>query len=191
MKKIFTTFILTIFTIYSFSQDMKNIKRDGVINVAFTESWKNTVNYTLAQEFAKFLDVDFNEVTISWEEIFSNNGNTPSDYQTNPNIHYTPDALKKADIICGTVYVLDWRKKFFDFSGIMQISDLLLTKKSVAKKIKTFENLKGLKIAFLEKSTYETNIKQINEKIGGGIQFVVTKSEEESLKLLQETKWMV
>jgi hypothetical protein len=59
MKKIFTILAITGLSMYSFSQDMKNIKRDGVINVAFTESWKNTVNYTLAQEFAKFLDVDF------------------------------------------------------------------------------------------------------------------------------------
>jgi serine phosphatase RsbU (regulator of sigma subunit)/ligand-binding sensor domain-containing protein/ABC-type amino acid transport substrate-binding protein len=188
MKRVLTILLLSLITFGSYSQDMKNIKRTGTIHVAFTESWKNTISYTLAQEFAKFLDVDFNEVTISWEEIFSNNGKTPADYQTNPRVSYTPDALKKADIICGTVYVLDWRKKFFDFSGIMQISDLLITKKSVAKKIKTFENLKGLKIAFLEKSTYETSIKQINEKIGGGIEFVVTKSEEESLKLLKENK---
>jgi len=182
-------FILIIFSPFFLkSQTLKEIKKEGKINIAFTESWKNTVNYTAAKEFAKFLDVEFNETTIKWHDVFAKDGNIPEDYKTNPDVSYTPDALKNADIICGTIYVLDWRKKFFDYSGIIQISDILITKKNVAKKVKSNEDLKGLKIAFMENSTYETNISLINDKIGGGIEFIKTKSEDESLKLLEEGK---
>ena len=133
MKKVFTFIILFIFPFVLFSQTLKEIKKTGKVNIAFTQSWKNTVNYTAAQEFAKFLDIEFNEVTITWDDVFSNNGKIPDDYKTNPDVSYTPDALKEADIICGTIYVLDWRKKFFDFSGIIQISDLLITRKDISK----------------------------------------------------------
>jgi len=183
--------ILLIFLLLPFflnSQTLKEVKKEGKINIAFTESWKNTVNYTAAKEFAKFLDVEFNETTIKWDDVFSKDGKISKDYKTNPDISYTPDALQKADIIAGTIYVLDWRKKFFDYAGIIQISDILITKKDVAKKVKSNEDLKGLRIAFMENSTYETNISLINDKIGGGIEFIKTKSEDESLKLLAENK---
>jgi len=191
MKNIKQKIIIAIILFFPFilnSQTLKEIKKNGKINIAFTESWKNTVNYTAAKEFAKFLDVEFNETTIKWDDVFSKNGNIPKDYKTNPNVSYTPDALQKADIIAGTIYVLDWRKKFFDYAGIIQISDILITKRDIAKNVKSNEDLKGLRIAFMENSTYETNISLINDKIGGGIQFIKTKSEDESLKLLEENK---
>ncbi len=188
MKKQLLFILFFIIPFFIYSQTIKKIKKEGKITIAFTESWKNTVNYTAAQEFAKFLDVKFEETTIKWDDVFSKDGKIPEDYKTNPNIRYTPDALQKADIICGTIYELEWRKKFFDYSGIIQISDILITKKNISKKIKSKKDLKGLKIAFLENSTYETNISLINKKIGGGIEYIKTKSEDESLKLLEEGK---
>ncbi len=170
------------------AQTLKQIKKDGKINIALTQSWEKTVNYQTAQEFAKFLNVQFTPVTIDWGEVFSKNGKVQDDYITNPNVAYTPDALQKSDVICGTIYVLDWRKKFFDFAGIIQISDLLIINRKYAKKVKSHKDLKGLKIAILEKSSYEANINKINEQIGGGIEIIQTKSEDESLKLLKENK---
>ncbi|MCD4793829.1 MAG: transporter substrate-binding domain-containing protein [Bacteroidales bacterium] len=188
MKRLFYLILTLSLPFFLNAQTLKDVKKRGEIDIAFTESWKNTVNYTAAQEFAKFLDIEFNNVTITWDDVFAHNGKIPEDYKTNPDISYTPDALKRADIICGTIYVLDWRKKFFDYSGIIQISDLLITKKNISKKVKSNKDLAGLKIAFLENSTYETNISLINEKIGGGIEFVKTKSEDESLRLLTDNK---
>ena len=188
MKNIIVLILILLFPFFLNSQTLKKVKNEGKINIAFTESWKNTVNYTAAKEFAKFLDVKFNDVTIKWDDVFSKNGKIPEDYKTNPDVSYTPDALQNADIIAGTIYELDWRRKFFDYAGIVQISDILITKKDVAKKIKSNEDLKGLRIAFMENSTYETNISLINDKIGGGIEFIKTKSEDESLKLLEENK---
>ena len=188
MKNKIAIILILLFPIFLKSQTLQKIKKEGKINIAFTESWKNTVNYTAAKEFAKFLDVKFNETTIKWDDVFSKDGKIPKDYKTNPEISYTPDALQNADIIAGTIYVLDWRKKFFDYAGIIQISDILITKKDVSKKVKSNKDLKGLRIAFMENSTYETNISLINEQIGGGIEFIKTKSEDESLKLLEENK---
>ena len=188
MKKFALLYIILIAPFFLYSQTLKKIKKEGKINIAFTKEWTNTVNYTAAQEFAKFLDIEFTETTIVWDDIFSKDGKVPEDFKTNPDVSYTPDALKEADIICGTIYVLDWRKKFFDYSGIIQISDILITRKNILKKVKSNEDLKGLKIAFMENSTYETNISLINDKIGGGIEFIKTKSEDESLKLLEENK---
>lgn len=181
-------FILTFIPFLLNSQTLNKIKKNGQMDIALTESWKNTVNYKAVQEFAKFLDVKFNPVTIEWEEVFAQNGKIADDYITNPDVSYTPDALQKSDIICGTIYVLDWRKKFFDFAGIIQISDLLIINRKFSKKVKSYNDLKGLKIALLEKSSYVTNLNKINEQIGGGIEIIRTKSEDESLKLLKENK---
>ncbi len=188
MKKTSLLILLFFLPLFSFSQTLSKIKKEGNINIALTKSWKNTVNFKLAEEFAKFLDVKFNPVTIQWEEVFAKDGNIPEDYKTNLNVSYTPDALQKSDVICGTIYVLDWRKKFFDYAGIIEISDLLIIDRKYAKTVKKYKNLKGLKIALLENSSYETNINKINKLIGGGIQLVKTKSEDESYNLLKQKK---
>jgi len=192
MKK-FILFTLAIFLSLGLAaRDLKQIKESGVIYVAFTKSGKNTVNYIAAQEFANFLGVRLEIVDITWGDVFGKNGNLPEGYNTDPDVKYVPDALKKADIICGTIYIMDWRKKFFNYSGIVQVSDLLIVRKDVQKKyekeVKSYQDLKGLKIAFLKNSSYETNLKAINKEIGGGINFVPTDSEDEAIKLLRSGK---
>ncbi len=191
MKKIII-FILLFLPSLLFSRTLEEIKKSGVLYVGFTQSWKNTINYIAAQEFANFLGVEMKEVDILWDEVFSQNGVIPENYKTDPNISYTPDALKKADVICGTIYINDWRKKFFSYAGISQISDLLIIKKNIKEKkgidVKSYKDLKGLKIAFLENSSYETNINKINKEIGGGIKFVRTQSEEEAYELLRNNE---
>ena len=209
MKKILSILILlTLVTQAVWGRSLDEIRRSGVMRVAFTESGKKTVNFNLAKEFAKFLNVDLEIVTVSWNEIFSQNGIIPPDYQTNDSISYTPDALKRADFICGTTYIYAWREKFFDFAGVMDVTDLLIVSKRKNRKalfnsfilpeslqktgkklnVKNYRDLKGLRIAFLENSSYATNISKINELIGGGITFVSTKSEEESQLLARQGK---
>lgn len=180
--------IIIIFLPYlAKARSLQEIKKSGKIYAAFTESALGSVNHRFALEFAKFLNVELVIVNTSWEENFSNKGVIPNNYQTNPNISYTPDALKKADFICGTLYILEWRKKFFDYAGILDLSDLLIIPNS-SKNLKSYVELKGMTIAFLENSSYETHIVDINNRIGGGINFRKTTSEEESLKLLAEGK---
>lgn len=186
-----------------FSRTLEEIKRSGVIYGAFTESALNSVNYKIALEFAQFLNCELEVVKVSWDDNFSKDGVRPEDLETNPDYYYTPDALKKADFICGTIYVLDWRKKIFDFAGIMYVSDLLIVRKETPKSfwlqsfipykylishsldVKTFDDLNDLKIAFLQNSSYQSNISLINEKIGGGINLISTASEDESQELMQ------
>jgi ligand-binding sensor domain-containing protein/serine phosphatase RsbU (regulator of sigma subunit)/ABC-type amino acid transport substrate-binding protein len=176
----------------SFSRTLEEIKRSGVLYVGFTQSWMNTINFITAQEFANFLNVQMEVVPITWDEIFSENGTIKPDYQTNPKISYTPDALKRADIICGTIYVMDWRKKFFDYAGMVNVSDLLIVRSNLKEKkghdVKSYQNLKGLKIGFLENSSYENDIEKINKEIGGGIEFSKTSSEDDALALLRQGK---
>jgi len=169
------------------ARSLQEIKKSGKLRAAFTESALGSVNHKFALEFAKFLNVELVVVNTTWEENFSNNGVIPNNYQTNPKLSYTPDALMKADFICGTIYILEWRKKFFDYAGILDLSDLLIIPKS-GKNLKSYQELKGLTIAFLENSSYETHIVDINNRIGGGIRFLKTRSEEESKKLLEEGK---
>ena len=92
----------------SYSRPIDEIKKSGKLVIAFDPADLNTINYPLAYEFAKFLDLEVEEVIISWDEVFSNNGLTPEDLITNPVHRYTPDALKKADIICSTFTILEW-----------------------------------------------------------------------------------
>ena len=190
----------------SVARDLDEIKRSGVVRVAFTHSGLQTVNYAFAKEFAKYLNVELEIVPISWNEIFSKDGIIPNDYITNDSVYYTPDALKKADFICGTTYIYPWREKFFDFAGIIDVSDLLIVRKrryqrsAVSKivlpetfqnseeklSVKNYEDLKGLNIALLENSSYQENIKKINDLLGGSINILTTESEEQA-QLLAKT----
>ncbi|OQX98790.1 MAG: hypothetical protein B6I20_10670, partial [Bacteroidetes bacterium 4572_117] len=166
------------------SQSLQQIKENGKIRVAFTESGLRSVNQKFALEFAKFLNVKMEVVPVKWDETFSNNGVILENYQTTAKINYVPDALRKADLICGTIYLYEWRKKFFDYAGILELSDLLIVP-STSKSLKSYEELDGFTIAILEKSSYETHIEAINDRIGGGINIVKTKSEQQSINLLK------
>ncbi len=208
MKKLAAFFILLVLAFNVWSRNLDDIKRSGVIYVAFTESSYNSINRYIAQEFARFLNVKLKPVMTTWQQNFSLNGKIPSDLETNPNISYTPDALRKADFICGTIYVYEWRKKLFDYAGIMYVSDLLVVRRGFSwnyffkiilpedvlnlslssKDIKSYKDLKGLRIALLSNSSYQKDIERINDQIGGGIKVVLTKSEEESQRLMQEGK---
>ncbi len=170
------------------SQTYRTIKQTGTIKVSFTESGRGTVNDLLASEFAKFLNVKIKKSQIDWADVFANDGKIPKDYDKNPEITYTPDALKETDIICGTIFELDWRKKFFDYAGIVQVSDLLIVRRNLKTPVNSYENLKGLTIAFLENSTYETEIRQINKNLGSEIKLLPVKSEREGLKKLTQGK---
>ena len=187
----------------AYSRTLDEIRRSGVVRVAFTKSGMQTINLQFAKEFAKFINCDLDTVIIEWDEIFSHNGVVPYDYVTNDSVRYTPDALLKADFICGTTYMYDWREKFFAFAGVMQVSDLLIVSnyrqqksvinqffvpkemrpKSQKLKVKNYRDLKGLKIALMGNSSYERNMQIINDMIGGGIEIVKTRSEEESQEL--------
>ncbi|MBN2891470.1 MAG: transporter substrate-binding domain-containing protein [Bacteroidales bacterium] len=205
MKKIF--FLILIFIpLFVQSRSLDEIKQSGVLYVAFTESAKNSINYKIANEFAQFLNVKLIVVETTWEDNFTKDGVRPDDLETNPDYYYTPDALKKADFICGTIYIYDWRKKIFDYAGIMQVSDLLVVRKTFKdwdyfmritfpeeyldliehEEIRTFEDLKGKKIALLANSSYEKNIAIINESLGNSIILVPTVSEQESQRLMKE-----
>ncbi len=188
------------------ARTLDEIRRSGVVRVAFTQSGMQTINMLFAKEFAQFLNCELEIVPITWNEIFSQNGTVPADYITNDSIYYTPDALRKADFICGTTYIYSWREKFFDFAGIQQVSDLLIVSKVRQRKsainnlfvpdmlrpkgqklnVKNYKDLKGLRIALMENSSYESNIAKINTLIGGGIEIVKTKSEEESQELAKK-----
>jgi ligand-binding sensor domain-containing protein/serine phosphatase RsbU (regulator of sigma subunit)/ABC-type amino acid transport substrate-binding protein len=181
----FSLILLLVLPTIMVARSITEIKRSGKIYAAFTESALGSVNHRFALEFAKFLNVELVIVNTTWEENFSKDGVIPSNYQTNPNLSYTPDALKKADFICGTIYILEWRKKFFDYAGVLDLSDLLIIPKG-GKNLKSYKELKGLTIAFLENTSYETHIVDINNRIGGGINFRRTQSEEESVQLLKD-----
>jgi len=207
MKK-FLIILLAFAPIFIYGRSLEEIKQSGVIYAAFTESSLNSINYKIAEEFAKFLNVELVPIITSWDENFMQNGIRPTDLETNPDYMYTPDALKKADFICGTIYVYEWRKKIYDYAGIMQVSDLLVVKKTnkewnylitqvipeeyldlvINKDIRTFEDLKNQSISLLQNSSYVQNISIINDQLNNGINIVQTTSEEESQKLLLANK---
>ncbi len=208
MKKFFVIVALTLIPLVILSRTLEEIKKSGVIYAAFTESNFNSINYKIAEEFAEFLNVKLVPIITSWDDNFEHNGIIPTDLKTNPDYNYTPDALKEADFICGTMYVFDWRKKIFDYAGIMQVSDLLVVKNInqdwnflikqiipekyldliIKRDIRTHSDLKNRKIALLQNSSYVENISVINQKIGNTINIHQTVSEDESQKLLLENK---
>ncbi|MBK7712029.1 MAG: hypothetical protein IPJ37_14470 [Bacteroidales bacterium] len=96
----------------SFSRDPSVIRRSGKIYVGMTIDDRKNINYQLAVEFAKYLNVELVIVDMDWEEAFMKDGKVPPEIETDPLISYTPDIFKKVDIICSTFTVLDWRKNY-------------------------------------------------------------------------------
>jgi len=166
-------------------RSIDEIKRSGKIYVAFTSDDLNNINYDLALEFARYLNVELIEVEIDWDEAFMKDGTIPLNLETDPDISYTPDALKKADIICSTFTIIEWRKKLFGFAETLQSAELLMIHKS--EDIPGgFDELAGRKIAFMGTTTFEQHLKEINASISGEIRLVPTESSVETKRLLQD-----
>jgi len=176
--------LLFLFT-GAYGRTLDEIKRSGKIYVAFSPGDMESIDYDLALEFARYLNVELIEVHIGWDEAFMRNGTIPSDLETNPELRYTPDALQKADIICSTFTVLEWRKKLFGFAETMKSAELLLINKEEDIP-ETFEDLANKRIAFQGSTSFETHLNEINRTLDEQMELVVTSSTEESKQLLVE-----
>ena len=107
-------FLVLMATVWG--RSIEEIKRSGKIYIAFTSTDLNNINYDLALEFARYLNVELIAVEIEWDEAFMKDGVIPPDLETNSDLVFTPDALKKADIICSTFTVMEWRKRLYGFA---------------------------------------------------------------------------
>jgi len=179
------TILILAFSLDAGARSLDEIKRSGKIYIAFTSDDLKNINYQLAVEFAKYLNVELIEVIIDWDEVFMNNGVIPEDLETNPAWNYTPDALKKADIICSTFTILEWRKRLFSFAETLNSAELLMVDKK-ADPIRSFKDLAGKTIAFQSSTTFEDHMMQINEDIGGGINLRRTGTSAETQRLLTD-----
>lgn len=168
-------------------RSLQEIKRSGKLYIGFTQWDYSNINYPLALEFARYLNVKPVEVTIDWNEVFSKHGKIPSDLETNPGISYTPDAFDKVDIVCSTFSILEWRQKLFDFARTLYSAELLLvgTDGNVPE---NYQDLSGKKIAFMKGTSYETHMQEINLETGNSIQLLPVKTTDESKDLLLKRK---
>jgi len=176
--------ILFLFT-GAYGRTLDEIRRSGKIYVAFSPGDLESIDYDLALEFARYLNVELIEVHIEWEEAFMRNGTIPPDLETNPELRYTPDALEKADIICSTFTIMEWRKKLFGFAETMQSAELLLIN-TEEETPETFEELSNRRIAFQGSTSFEQHLKEINRSLAEPMELVMTASTEESKKMLVE-----
>jgi ligand-binding sensor domain-containing protein/serine phosphatase RsbU (regulator of sigma subunit)/ABC-type amino acid transport substrate-binding protein len=184
-KRTLVILILVLFALGAWGRNLDEIKRSGKIYVAFTSDDLKNINYDLALEFARYLNVELIEVSIEWDEVFMRDGVIPEDLETDPDLNFTPDALKKADIICSTFTIIDWRKKLFGFAETLESAELLLIQKSELTP-GSFEELSGKRIAYMTSTTFEQHLSEINSMIGGGIQLVPTSSSDHTKRLIQE-----
>ncbi len=175
---------LALFVTGIWGRSLEEIKRSGKIWVAFTSDDLKNINYDLALEFARYLKVELIAVEIDWEEAFLRDGVRPPGLETDPEISYTPDALKKADIICSTFTIIEWRKKLFGFAETLQSAELLMINKSETIP-RGFDELSGKEIAFMGATTFEQHLQEINTSVGNGIRLVPTESSAETKRLLQ------
>jgi membrane-bound lytic murein transglycosylase MltF len=182
-------FLLILFLSLLFSgvmgRGLDEIKRSGKIYIALTSDDLKNINYDLSREFARYLNVELVEVKIGWDEAFMKDGIIPAGLETDPAVSYTPDALKKADIICSTFTINEWRKKIFGFAKTLQSAELLMVHRDSLIPA-GFEGLSGKKIAFVRSTTFEQHLKEINASTGAGIRLVPTGSSAESKQLLEE-----
>jgi len=176
--------LLFLFT-GAFGRNLDEIKRSGKIYVALTPGDMLSINYDLAVEFARYLNVELIEVPIEWDQVFMQNGIIPPDLETNPELRYTPDALKNCDIICSTFTVIEWRKKLFGFAETMLSAELLLINKEEVTP-NGFEDLANKRIAYQGSTTFEQHLMEINSTLDEQMELVMTGSSEEGKKMLEE-----
>ncbi|NOR33395.1 MAG: transporter substrate-binding domain-containing protein, partial [Bacteroidales bacterium] len=169
----------------AYGRTLDEIKRSGKIYVAFSPGDLESIDYDLALEFAHYLNVELIEIHIEWDEVFMRNGTIPFDLETNPELRYTPDALQKADIICSTFTVLEWRKRLFGFAETMMSAELLLinNEEDIPE---TFEDLANKRIAYQGSTSFEAHLNEINRTLDEQMELVMTASTEESKQLLVE-----
>ncbi|HVN58234.1 MAG TPA: transporter substrate-binding domain-containing protein [Bacteroidales bacterium] len=192
MKKvlIIPAFILIIFILFcreAVSRDLTTIKRSGRIYVGFTKDDLGTINYDLAVEFAKYLNVEMIPVNITWEECFMKNGVIPADLETNASVIYDPDIFKKADIICSTFTILEWRRKIFGFAQTLNSAELLITDQNKPA-VKSFSDLAGKTIAFMKGTSFETHMIERDSDLNGAIKLMPVATNEEAKELLKQGK---
>lgn len=182
LRKIFTFVLAALLFCSAYGRGLDEIKRSGKIYVAFTSDDLRNINYPLAKEFASYLNVELVVVEIEWEEVFMKDGVIPKGLQTDPSVSFTPDALKKADIICSTFTILDWRKKLFDFAETLYSAELLLVQRG-SDPPEDFQELAGKMITFQRSTTFEKHMNEINDRIGGKIDLVATENGSQAKEM--------
>jgi len=185
LKRLILLLFVCLLPIHLQSRSLDEIRRSGKIYVAFTSDDLKNINYDLALEFARYLNVELIEVEIDWSDAFKKNGTIPPDMETNPDLLYTPDALKDSDIICSTFTILDWRKKLFGFAETMQSAELLMINKN-EELPRGLADLSNKRIAFMGATTFEQHLKEINSTLAEKIELVRTESTAETKQLLEE-----
>ena len=166
-------------------RSLDEIRRSGKIYVAFTSTDLKNINYDLALEFARYLNVELIEVEIEWDEAFKLNGSIPPDMESNPDLIYTPDALKESDIICSTFTIMQWRKKLFGFAETLLSAELLMINKT-EELPRGLADLSNKRIAFMGNTTFEQHLNEINGTLAENIELVRTRSTDETKQLLEE-----
>lgn len=182
-KYLFFILILSLLVQGSFARPLEQIKASGKIYVGFTSDDYRNINYPLAQEFAKYLNVQLVPVEIKWEQAFIFGGVIPQDVETDPSVIYTPDIFRKVDLIASTFTVLEWRKKLFDFAETLFSAELVVVASDLV--MKDYSELAGKKIGFETGTSFETNLNEINRSIGGKMLLVSTQNGIETKQLLK------
>jgi len=185
-RKHYLFLFLFLFAFFqSFSRDLDEIKRSGKLYVGLTQYDYENINYLLAKEFARYLNVEFIEVTITRNDIFSINGVFPDDVITNPQRIYTPDIFSKVDVICSNLSRQPWRAKLFDLAGGLTSAELLVYRKSLEIPL-NYSMLGNKKIAFSSGTSFEENMTRINEENGGSIILLASDNDEIVKDLFRE-----
>lgn len=185
LKRILLLLLICLLPAVLTGRSLDEIRRSGKIYVAFTSTDLKNINYDLALEFARYLNVELIEVEIEWSDAFKLNGSVPPDMETDPDLIYTPDALKESDIICSTFTIIDWRKRLFGFAKTLQSAELLLINKN-EELPRGLEDLSNKRIAFLGSTTFEQSLNDINATLVEKMELIQTSSTDESKRLLEE-----
>ncbi len=169
------------------ARSLEEIKKSGKIYIGFTSDDLKNINYPLGVEFARYLNVKLIPVEIEWEDAFRTGGNIPENLETDPDLVYTPDIFKKVDAIFSTFTVLEWRKKLFDFAETLVSAELLVIGADEPVP-EDFSQISGKTVAFMEGTSFQTHLDEINAEIGGGIRYHLTGAGSEGKELLLEGK---
>ncbi len=176
--------LLTLWTSFSvYARSLEEIKKSGRIIIAMTESDYNTINYPLAQEFARYLNVELIIREIEWEEAFMKDGDIPRGMETDPNVVYTPDLFDKVDAVFSTFTILEWRKKLFDFAETLNSAEIIVISAG-SDAPSELSQLAGKRIAFMKGTSFQMRMNKLNSDMGGSIELIPTQTSEEAKEML-------
>ncbi len=167
---------------------IKKLQRKGYLTIAtrnratifekdkFGQDKHGGLEYKIAKSFADFFGIKIKiEMVNSVQEYFARDGKIPDAIieagLTDGSIpSYTPDILKKSDVIVDGLSAQRWRLKLMSFVKTIPDKDVIVARKGII--VEKLEDLAKYRIAIVPLTAYGTTLKRVENHLGAKFTYV-------------------